>query len=497
MIAGWSIARKFVVALFVVFLHYVPQITLFMDPEERYCGWWGRADLARIFGGAFLLAVVAMTLDALVRRSGSFWLKRIFNHVFLALLVSGLLAAFPAFTENHPHVVLALWIVALVAIAGSLVWRRSPLVRGAVVFCLIFSPLIPLLFVQMLTWHSWSPPSEPGAVHANREWGPSVFLFVFDEWSWLRSTRDGEFLPMFQNTRALCEQATLYRRAISPDRNTMQSLPRFIFQTDKTFVVGNRETWFRDGDREVPTREFPSLFLSARKHGYASYLLGWYHPYRHVLGSQVDFCRTYFSGDEAGPAERMAVEFLENSRNWSDPATRKLGPAVLDRLEARNWYRMGVRYREDTLRVLARGGAARRVVLCHVPTPHAPYVFNSDGSYHGPDQGLSDTAGYMRQLGYVDTLVGQIVQTLGAGRFHDALIVLTSDHGWRFDPDPAFRQGPDWDRRIPLIVKYPGQRRSQVVDKPTCSNQLQEILEEAFGRAFLRHPDPPLDESPW
>jgi hypothetical protein len=479
-------AKRLTVAAFVVFLHYVPGITLFMKEEERYCGWWSAANAVRILAGTVVLAAAAVGLDGLWRRLGRPWPKRVFDHLFLLALVSGLLAAFPAMAEQHPRAVNWLWGIALLAIAVSLALRSSRLVRAGAALSLILAPLMPILFVQMLGWPRWHETREPlPQVPLAKEAGTPVFVFVFDEWSWLRSTSGGQWLPELRNVRALCQQAVVCTQAVSPHRDTQQSLPRIIYQTAETFAVRDGRTLFEES--QEPTTQFPSLFRRARQQGYRSYLLGYDHPYRHVLGAQVDCCRSYFAGDEAALPEQLAGELLDNSRHWTDPLSRAYGPRLLARWDARNWYLMNVRYRADMLGILATC-PARSIVFCHLPTPHMPYVFNADGSYHGIDATASEEArqsdleGYRRQLGYVDTLVGRIVQTLGeAGKFRAALLVFTSDHGWRFDPDPAFRQAANWDRRVPLIVKLPRQHGGRIVDEAVLTNRLRPLFEAAFG----------------
>ena len=423
----------------------------------------------------------ASALDGLVRRYGAPWLKRAFDHAFLVALVSGMLAAFPALAEDHLQLVNVLWVVALVGIAGSFLWRRSRLVHGAAALCLIFSPLMPILFVQMLTWPQWSQslgplPAIPPADRA----GTPVFLFVFDEWSWLRSTRDDQFLPMLPNVRTLCEQSVVFRRTVSPHRDTMQSLPRFIFQTAQTFAVGNGRTTFQNGPGETPSCELPSLFSAARRNGYRSWLLGWFHPYSHVLGDQVDVCRSYFPGNENGFVETVAGGLLENSRYWTDPVSQRLGPPLLKRFEAEDWYRMGPllppRHAQGSRRVfgrepgsLSRADAARAVrVQSRRELPRRRCGHERYGRL-------------LAAARIPGRLVGQIVTTLRtSGKFDDALLLLTSDHGWRFDPDPAFRHDSDWDRHVPLIVKLPRQTTKHVIDEPFCTNRIGPLLEAVF-----------------
>ncbi len=48
-----SLLHRAVAAVFVVFLHYVPQITLYMDDGERYFGRWGLGNVARMLSALF------------------------------------------------------------------------------------------------------------------------------------------------------------------------------------------------------------------------------------------------------------------------------------------------------------------------------------------------------------------------------------------------------------------------------------------------------------
>lgn len=512
--------RRAVAAIFVVFLHYVPQITLYMEDDERYFGRWGLGNVARIGLGVLLLAALALSVEWVLRRWTRAWATRLFHHLFLVALLSGLLAAFPAYTSEHPRVVAAAWCIGLTLIAGSLCWQKSRLVHLAGIFCLVFAPLVPLLFVEMLLWPRWNEPLEtiPAVVQAD-EPGPSVLIFVFDEWSWPRSSRDGHFTADFPHLQALSKGATVYRNALSPFRETVQSLSRFVFQTDRELTIHDGRTWFAADDqppplppagghhapvpdrmgagpgmKETPTQQCPSLFQTVRDARYRTYLLGFHHAYRHMLGDQVDVCRSYFAGDEAGPAEQFCDELLENSRSWTDPLSRGYLAPLADRLDVKNWRAMVHRYRDDMFRVLAES-PRRSLIVCHVPVPHAPFVFNADGSDHPADASMEQDNfdGYRRHLGYADTLVGQIVDTLRrTGKYDESLLVITSDHSWRFDPDSAYRQGPDWNLRVPLVIKLPGQNSPQVVNEPFCTNKLLPLIRSILGAKNQSANDAPL-----
>ena len=504
-----SPAKKYIIALFVVFLHYAPQIAARTVEANRYYDLWGASDAAAIILGMLLLAGLLLGLDAVVSRLGSPTVRRLFNHLYLVALTSGLLAAVPAFVNDHPNVVQLIWMGAMAVIGFSFGWPRSRLVRWAGNCCLIFSPAVVLVSIQMFTWSTWSATAEslPVAREPGQELvskpvprdaarglgegrsrlsdepgdGTPVFLFVFDEWSYTRSTKNDQFRPCFKNVRKLCQQAVMYCRALSPGDCTMQSLPRIIFQRDKEFVLRDGGTFFEDGQAMVPT-DRGSLFEISRGHDYTSYLLGWYHPYRHVLGEQVDYCHAYSRGpQEPGPATRVAWRFYTNLQYFSDPISRRISNPLEEHFVSRHWFEMAHRYREEMLEILKQS-PGKSFAMFHAPWPHAPFVFNADGSYSGALLDMTLVDDYLRQLEYVDVIVGQIVETLcSAGKFDDAVVILTSDHGWRYDPDPAYRQEPQWKRRVPLIIKLPAQKSGCLIKEEFCTNQLGPLLKEVFA----------------
>src|SRR5918995_3271908 len=86
----------------------------------------------------------------------------------------------------------------------------------------------------------------------------------------------------------------------------------------------------------------------------------------------------------------------------------------------------------------------------HILLPHDPYLYLPSGTMYpgGNTEGLVDRIwveddqlpklGYQRyllQVGYVDTMIGELVARLkAAGLYDSALIVITADHGKSFRP---------------------------------------------------------------
>jgi arylsulfatase A-like enzyme len=78
---------------------------------------------------------------------------------------------------------------------------------------------------------------------------------------------------------------------------------------------------------------------------------------------------------------------------------------------------------------------------------------------------LGSVADYERALLNLDRLVGRFMGALEErGLLDHALVVVTSDHGWRLDPVPARREAGRL--HVPLLVKLPGQQLPLTVDEP-------------------------------
>jgi hypothetical protein len=120
----------------------------------------------------------------------------------------------------------------------------------------------------------------------------------------------------------------------------------------------------------------------------------------------------------------------------------------------------------------------------HVLLPHTPFRFLPSGREYGNSaaiDGLSDSwnrwdpdpwleqQGYQRhllQVGFVDRLMGQFLRNLRRSGLYDrALVVVAADHGASFSTGVRRNVTPENVAdvaRVPVFVKYPGQRGGRV-----------------------------------
>lgn len=131
----------------------------------------------------------------------------------------------------------------------------------------------------------------------------------------------------------------------------------------------------------------------------------------------------------------------------------------------------------------------------HVLLPHGPWLMTPSGQQHSEyspmfglttdgkwrDDPVAARQGFQRhllQVGYTDTLVGQLMERLrSTGMWDDALVIVVADHGVAFTPDRSLRT-PAADTlheiyNVPLFIKYPGQTQGAV---DTSSALLTDVL---------------------
>lgn len=145
----------------------------------------------------------------------------------------------------------------------------------------------------------------------------------------------------------------------------------------------------------------------------------------------------------------------------------------------------------------------------HLQLPHTPYRFLPDGRTYdeagfGPGGDITGSRGpeaadaaadrqrLLLQVGYVDRLVGQVVDRLKeTGLYDDTAIVMTSDHGTGFVPGESHR-GLDGEDElsealypdilyVPLIVKAPGVEPGTVSDDNVMSIDILPTIADLLG----------------
>jgi hypothetical protein len=240
---------------------------------------------------------------------------------------------------------------------------------------------------------------------------------------------------------------------------------------------------FRAGDSFVKGSEYPSIFTVAGCADYRKIMVQWGFDVGLWLQNDLDVLRAYCCYPRGETVMSEAALHLYNAVfYWTDPwsimAYEKIRPHVNDSHDLKIYRQI-----DGDIASILRCEPARTFAIIHYPLPHAPYILNPDGSYRGPDPANRITAsaeGYERNLACVDRVVGEIVNNLEkSGRLDDCVLILTSDHSWRSDPQVSDKSDKVLTH-VPLIVKLPGQDKALNINSDFRTWRLGEIIAKSL-----------------
>lgn len=474
------LSGRFVAALVAVFFLAGPYIADLLEQSTRLFQMWRREDALVLAGGVLLAAAACVAVGEIIRRTGSPRLINLFNHLFVATVAAGLFANLCFHSERNEgwHFgrfsmeTQTLWLLLAGVIGYSYARGGTRLVRRCRQFCMIVLPGVIIVFVQLFTRQEyprkldpWTSPARATSLvpgEAGARTGP-IYLFLFDEWSYVRTFADGHIRAGLPNLDAFCQHTTVYHDAHSPADCTSLSVPCLLLQNPLRAVWDDGRMGFEQDGTLLSPAGFSTLFEAAGPVPRLRVLVEWVWPCHLWLGDRVDVVRSYpWYAVGPGPIKRLRHQAFWSTYHWTDPWFRWLYTRFERRVKDGYMLTNYEAIRLDAIEVINHQ-PAETFAIVHVPLPHYPAIVEPDGSYRGPKKDgweESSVEGYRRNLNRVDYLLGELTDAMkAAGRYDDAMIILTSDHSWRFDParrkdDPA---DADAVTHVPLIVKRPGQ----------------------------------------
>lgn len=165
--------------------------------------------------------------------------------------------------------------------------------------------------------------------------------------------------------------------------------------------------------------------------------------------------------------------------------------------------------RDDLSGVVRPGGTRPPAHLLHTLLPHVPYRLLPSGQAVHPtplagvgagevwqDRWLARNAAarYLLQSGYVDRVVGDLVDDLRAtGAYEDGLVIITADHGVSFEAGTTRRRVSGHNlpqiASVPLLVKYPDGPAGRIDRRPAQTIDVVPTVLDVLGVP----PPPELD----
>lgn len=498
-----SLATRLLAALVVVFLLFGPYYANVLVPWTRYVLIWQVRDSVLLLGSMVLIASAGVGVSEIVRRLNRPFLTRAFNHLFVLALGAGVLANLWFHTTRPQGYRITqfgmetrtLWLALVAAVGYSMARPGSKLVLRCKQLCLIASPTLPIVAFQMFRGPSYPSgidplpdpvPASAVAMGGDEAAKPPVYMFLLDAWSYDRTYVNGELRPKFSNLAALSRRSIVFHDAQSPGHPTTISMARLLFETDLPVISDKRGYDFERDGEHVPSTEMKSIFAPAQERGYRTYVLGFTVSYKLLLGDDVEVYRSYpWLAKHHGhnPLAEMGYHAFKAIHYWTDPWSGYLDWKFRQRLDNRwsVWTLQAMK--GDALNILGKQPRDTFAFL-HYPMPHYPYVHNEDGSYRQFDEKAWDASclqGYERNLSATDRLIGELVAALkSAGRFDDALLIITSDHAWYADPDRHSGRKASPLTHVPLIIKLPGQEHPGTVSSRFENWHLGRLIELAL-----------------
>lgn len=521
-------------ALVVVFLLLGPHLSQFLRGgprienmiKGRNAFWflWRPHDIAVLLGCMLMLAAAAVVVREVLRAWGRRLPLRLFDHAFVVALGAGCLANLWFHTQRPQGYyvgqfgmeIQTAWLVLLGVVGYSLASPGSRLVAFCARACQIVSPALLIVTWQLMQQPTLAqrmdslapvsiatsarveaartasrrapaeartaslcmqqPPDRLGSVAGNDR---PVYLFIFDEWSYRRTYHQGRCRSSLANIAALSQQAITFHRAHAPGAKTIISIPAILRGTTDTPEIDRLEPGFLKDGTFVPATQYPSLFTRAGCEDYRKIMVQWGFAVSLWAADELDVLRAYScypQGD--GPLGDAALHLYNAAFFWTDPWTTFVYEKLKGRVQDAHTLNVYRRVDQD-IRAIIRDQPARTFAVVHHPLPHPPYLLNTDGSYRGriwTDHVCANEEGYERNLVNLDLAIGRLVGELkAAGRYDDALLVLTSDHSWRQDPAVVERTDEQLTH-VPLIVKLPGQVDALDVHEEFRTHRLGELI---------------------
>lgn len=315
-----------------------------------------------------------------------------------------------------------------------------------------------------------------------------ILIFFYDEWEYDRAFPGGQLLADLTNLQAFADTATTYHCAYSLGSSTMTSLPRFLFQNNPPFVGQTYSDISRFLLSGQPPQG-PSLYDEIPSSHFKVFL-GAGFDYNTMLGSRIQYVGRYDT--EAGWRNfrrqfvmlmRTQIDFLRYFiKSWSHMPDR-----------VHQVFFQAQKTMPPDVEWLLNQASPPLAGIFHFCFPHFPYAWNRDGVKTTDPRQLeflvSSAAphtleGYLDNMRYADTLVGRHMEILKRrNRFDQALIIITSDHAWKYDPSRAFPDhiGEDADKWSPMKhvvcwIKLPRQTQGSNSYDPFSLLEIQQLI---------------------
>lgn len=406
-------------------------------------------------------------------------------------------------------------------VRNPMFWPAALLAASAPVCVAVLRPRTASRFMQGLFLYSWPvlaivllqaargtllkyPHSSyaDGALAATLGSPPArirVMWIIFDELSEsiaFGKRPTGLQLPNLDRLRAQSFSATA---AMSPSDRTEISIPALILGEPviDSDPQGPDKLMLKTPSRPRPFawRSAPNVFDTARRLGFNTALVGWFHPYGRLLNQSLTKCYWTAGWLVPGIEERFQPQSLPGAM-WSRANLQFVALPLVGHLPGVS---PGIYQQEEKLlRFSYLLDRAEEIVadpsiglaLIHLQVPHPPAIYDRRQGALVAKRGDD----YLDNLALVDRTLADLRRTMEqAGLWDQTALLVSADHGWRTN---LWRGGPEWTAEeeaashgdtssVPFLLKLPGQTSGVSYRKPFNTVVTRKIITEILGGQLI------------
>lgn len=331
----------------------------------------------------------------------------------------------------------------------------------------------------------------------------NALVFIFDELDQTRTfdQRDAKYnlksMDSLKSTSTFCDQA------YPPTAWTATSIPSMFTGKiiKKSIPTPNRDLKLVQGNNNETSTlwsiniDFP---LILNDQGYKTLFINHYHNFSKQYFTRRPLFKNirhpYY--DSWRDAETWYRSFPSSlMRQWASiPESLPGIPRKLERIIG--WEDSSVNGATKTYQnalnqtILSIKNRSADLIVVHWSIPHGPAIFDNIQNKTS-ETPLLDRSN-LDNLPLVDITISKIQKTLESeGLWNDSLLIVTSDHWQRKASDLSAKKNnvnpsiPHATKRVPLIIKFPGQRVGNVRTKPINTASIFEIICAHFSERPL------------
>lgn len=375
-------------------------------------------------------------------------------------------------------------------VLSTLKWPRQTLALGSTL-AIHFSFLIPLE-VAGAAWHVFTDKpdaytSSHLAEHIDQKRdAPTVVWLLIDELDYRLLFEDraqGIVLPNFDRLR---RESIAAQNAIPPANDTGTSVPSLFTGKQFTRVTNSGPDDIRgyldEGLEPKRVTGKDTIFGTAHELGLNTSIVGWYLPYCRFLGDVLTTCSWYEMGQRVNWLSGSLFFTMRTlAQAQFETATYSLFPESIIR-QHRKYNATSIL--RDASAILKNPNPG--FVYIHHMATHWPFFYDRrTKTFTRP----ASPGGYTDALIWADSVLGELRAVMEAsGNWDRATFLLTSDHSLRTPDSTTGRV----DRRVPWMLKLPGQKRWSAYSPVMHTVVTRALLEEVM-KSKITDPEQVID----